>query len=81
MAKKELDVNGKKILLIGYIDYLFTRLRSDWSDNRGWCRSGWEAVSRLRGLMGIDHNLYRETGMGDNSYYLSIQEEQEEAGD
>ncbi len=72
-----MDKEQKIELLINYINYLFDRLRGDWSDNRGWCRSGWEAVSRLGELMGIDHKPYPQA-QKDEQYYTWITEEMTE---
>ncbi len=39
--------------IIDYINWLFTELRCDWSDNRWACREGWEAISRLKEVLNI----------------------------
>lgn len=39
--------------IIDYIKWNFDQLRGDWSDNRWNCREGWEAVDRLREVLGI----------------------------
>lgn len=45
--------------LLAIIDGQFSAIRNDWSDPRGNCRIGWEAVSHMRELLGLTGRQYR----------------------
>ena len=69
-----MDNTEKTKLLINFIQLKFDQLRGDWSDNRHWCREGWEAVNRLQILLGFTDKIGQRNypHLSDEQYYEII---------